>query len=155
MSCRHERWESLVRTLADRGHGVRESGAFLLGRQEGDRCELVDFVPYDDLEPDCLDTGIIRFSGDGYPALWSICRERELAVIADVHTHPGDPTQSGSDKAHPMMPSAGHLAIIVPDFGLGGPGPKDVSFNLYLGGHRWKQWNRGTAQRKLYVGVWA
>lgn len=152
MSFQPNVWNNLVSTLAERGQGSRESGAFLLGKQDGVHVDVLDFVPYDDLEPDCLSTGIVRFSGDGYPELWAICRSRQMGVVGDVHTHPGSPRQSESDKTHPMMPHSGHRAVIIPNLAAGTPGPTDVSFNVYLGSHKWNHWEQGKAQRVLYVG---
>ena len=57
LSCSWWTWWRLRRALRQRGRGAsRESGAFLLGRQEGGRRRIVDFVLYDDLDPHCLDT---------------------------------------------------------------------------------------------------
>ena len=47
---------------------------------------------------------------------FDICKARGLTVVADVHTHPSGAEQSGSDRAHPIIARAGHLALIVPNF---------------------------------------
>ena len=48
--------------------------------------------------------------------LWDICKRRGLTVVADVHVHPGGAGQSDSDRDHPMISRAGHIALILPDF---------------------------------------
>jgi proteasome lid subunit RPN8/RPN11 len=109
-------WFRLAWQLQRRGGGIRESGAFLLGRS-GKRGKVSDFICYDDLDPRCLDSGIIRFDGSGYVPLWKLCAERGMKVVADVHTHPTTWTeQSGADCAHPMVAQSGHLALILPRF---------------------------------------
>ncbi|MFA6180394.1 MAG: hypothetical protein WC696_12350, partial [Candidatus Methylopumilus sp.] len=90
LSCSWFLWQSLTEKLRERGRGQsRESGAFLLGTQEpGKPARIKDFILYDDLDLNALNTGIIRFDGKYFGKLWAICRERGLTVIADVHVHP-------------------------------------------------------------------
>jgi hypothetical protein len=109
-------WIRLVRVLRQRGGRRRESGAFLLARHGDPR--LVDFVPYDDLDPHCLDDGCINFDCKFHVALLEMCRRRGLYVIADVHTHPGRRTgQSKIDRANPMFSLKGYIELIVPNYG--------------------------------------
>ena len=78
---------------------------------------LRTFVCYDDLDLNACQSGAITFHGDGYAALWEHCREKDLQVIGDMHTHPGGHVgQSEIDQRHPMIPLVGHTAIIVPNF---------------------------------------
>lgn len=131
-------WLRLVWQLRKRGHGRRESGAFLLGPSSGG--VISGFICYDDLDPRCLDTGIIRFDGRGYVPLWTHCSERKLKVVADVHTHPeGWTGQSEADRTHPMVAQVGHLALILPHFAQDSWfGPKGAGFFRYLGEERWE-----------------
>ncbi len=110
-------WWKLIGELHRRGHGRRESGAFLLGDSNGGEARVRDFVCYDDLDPKALDQGYVTLHSRGLKALWARCRARQLDVVADVHTHPGSDTQqSALDRRHPMIPVAGHVALIVPNF---------------------------------------
>lgn len=133
-------WKKLINELKVRGKGRRESGAFLLGKRETG--EITEFVCYDDLDPNALDAGIIIFSGDGYIPLWQICREKQLQVLADVHTHPGSWTgQSGSDQKHPMIAQPGHIALIIPNLATKrGQLLKGVGIHEYLGDKKWNTW---------------
>jgi proteasome lid subunit RPN8/RPN11 len=138
LSCSWLVWRRLLRGLRQRGRGRRrERGAFLLGRRNGTRARILQFVLYDDLDPQCLDTGIVRFDGRHFGKLWELCAQTGLTVIGDVHTHPGRSGQSDSDRANPMISRAGHIALIVPRFA--GPPVRltEVGFYLYHGGKRW------------------
>jgi hypothetical protein len=139
LSCSWLVWRRLVARLRERGLGEsRESGAFLLGFQNpGQPARIVDFVLYDDLDPHSLDTGIIRFDGRHFGKLWAICRRRRLTVVADVHVHPGGSGQSASDKAHPMITQANHLALILPDFARLPMPREEIGIYRYLGDQAW------------------
>src|SRR5208337_3840601 len=91
LSCSTRRWAEGLSELRRRGKGYRESGAFLLGKNEKGKRRVSRFIYYDDLEPHCLDSGVVIFDGSGYGPLWQTCRETGMNVIADIHTHPGLP----------------------------------------------------------------
>jgi proteasome lid subunit RPN8/RPN11 len=133
-------WFNLTRELHRRGRSKRESGAFLLGRQDSAR--IVRAVYYDDLDPNCLERGYIHFNGAGFVPLWKICQDEKLRVIADVHTHPTTWTnQSESDETNPMIAQKGHMALIIPNYA------RRLRFSLrgvgifeYLGDGQWRRW---------------
>ena len=138
LSCSWFLWRRLVRNLRARGHKKsRESGAFLLGCHRYNRARIVDFVLYDDLDPHCLETGIVCFDGRYFGDLWAICQSRDLSVVADVHVHPGSSAQSGSDRAHPMISRPGHLAVILPHFASSPIQRGSIGIYRYLGGKQW------------------
>ena len=138
LSCSWFLWRRLCRRLRERGQNrSRESGAFLLGYRYGKRARIVDFVLYDDLDPHCLDSGIVRFDGRYFGELWTLCKARELAVVADIHVHPGGAIQSESDRAHPMISVAGHIALILPRFGAGPLPRREIGIYRYNGRKRW------------------
>ena len=134
-------WDKLIGELKLRGKGSRESGAFLLGPLDNN--EVTHFILFDDLDPDCLDTGIIVFRGIGFVGLWQYCNAHSYKVFADVHTHPkGWTGLSEADIDHPMIHIAGHVGLIVPWFAT--RGQKDltgVGVHEYLGNKQWKSWN--------------
>lgn len=130
-------WKALIEDLCKRGSGKRESGAFLLGKKDGDVRRVKTWVPYDELDADALTAGYVRLDTSAFTRLWEICAETGLTVVADVHTHPGGPVQSSSDRANPMISQAGHFALIVPSFARGRVAPCDVSVNVYLGCKQW------------------
>lgn len=139
LSCSWWTWRRLCRELRKRGlQCSRESGAFLLGWMEGKRCRVVDFVFYDDLDPHCLDSGIVHFDGRYFSELWAICKARKLSVVADIHTHPFGAGQSQSDREHPMISSAGHLALILPHFATAPGLRRGVAIYRYLGAKQWR-----------------
>jgi proteasome lid subunit RPN8/RPN11 len=129
-------WRRLMRQLARRGRGTRESGALLLAPSD-EPLRVVALAFYDDLDPSSL-WGGITFSREGFARLADLCRERRLVVVADVHTHPGGRVaQSPTDRTNPMVAIAGHVAIVVPNYARGRISPRDVGVHVYEGDHRW------------------
>jgi len=131
-------WWCMIRQLRSRGGGRHESGAFLLAKEQSHH--VIRFICYDDLDQTALESGIVRFHARGFIRLWDICGREKLTVVADIHTHPGGWTgQSDSDRTHPMIAQAGHIALILPHFAqrtkhsLAG-----VGIYEYLGNHQWK-----------------
>jgi len=142
-------WWQLVQQLRKRGNGERESGAFILGKPNCRRASC--FACYDDLDEAALLSGIITFHARGFARLWDICQERNLRVLADVHTHPSDWTgQSESDRTHPMVAQSGHFAIILPNFARGNSRSlRGAGIYEYLSDHRWKNWKVKLAPVKI------
>jgi len=134
-------WQQMILELRNRGMGERESGAFLLAKQNSRRVER--FICYDDLDETALDSGIIMFHANGFVRLWNICSDMGFKVIADVHTHPDAWTgQSYADKSHPMVAQTGHISLIVPDYAQGNDNSlKGVGVYEYLGSHKWKTYS--------------
>lgn len=152
--CAGSVWRQGVLELKRRGRGERESGAFLLGHlSEGER-RILRFAFYDDLDPHCLDKGYVNFNGQYFGKLWAICRQLDLVVVADVHTHPGIARQSQVDQQNPMIAQAGHVAILVPDFAQRPERTDKLGVYEYLGQYRWKEYYRSAAARYLYLGFW-
>lgn len=152
-------WHSGIAELRRRGGGRRESGAFLLGERSMrggvERRWVRRFAYFDDLDPHCLDSGIIVFDGVGFGPLWRLCRGTGLEVVADVHTHPGVARQSDADRKHPMVATAGHFALIVPDFAARVPASVDLGLYEYIGAHQWRDHSGPAASRIFYTGRWA
>lgn len=113
--CQHRLWKNTLNELRKRGRGNRESGGFLLGKRQKNTRVVKKFIPYDSIDPNSLQ-GAILFDGSLMDLVWEECRQQELEVIADVHTHPGGFGQSDIDQANPMIPERGHIAIIIPNF---------------------------------------
>jgi hypothetical protein len=152
LSCSLFLWARLIAKLRERGRGERrESGAFLLGHRRDGRARIVDFILYDDLDLHALDTGIVRFDGRYFGDLWDICKRRALTVVADVHVHPGGAGQSSSDRDHPMISRAGHLALILPDFARPPTRAERIGIYRYLGGKRWH--NLPVAERRSFFHI--
>lgn len=138
LSCSSALWRQLLDVLRERGqHGKRESGAFLLGERTNSHSRILQFEAYDDLDPHSLDRGIVHFDGRFYGALWERCRQSGLLVVADVHTHPFGSGQSPSDRTHPMIAAASHIALILPRFAMGQLPLEEIGMYRYLGARRW------------------
>ena len=154
ISCSTKLWNEGLAELRRRTEGCHESGAFLLGEDDGTRRRVTRFVYYDDLDPHSLDSGIVIFDGSGYGPLWQICRETGLKVVADVHVHPGIARQSNSDRTNPMIATKGHIAFIVPDFAERAFGPSELGVYQYKGSHSWDDYCGTPAEDFFYVGFW-
>lgn len=154
LSCSWFLWRRLVTDLRTRGRDqTRESGAFLLGHLDEGRTRILDYVLYDDLDPCCLDTGIVQFNGRYFGLLWDLCKQRELVVVADVHVHPSREHQSESDRANPMISCAGHLALILPRFASNPLHPRDIGIYRYLGSKRWETVPLQDRQAFFHIGI--
>ena len=147
-------WRQGLGELRRRGQGRRESGAFLLGSSSGSQRQIERFLYYDNVDPHCLDSGIVQFSGNAFPAVWSLCSDEGLSVIADVHTHPGrgTPQQSHADRTNPMIGLPGHIALIVPDFASQVVFADKIAVDEYLGGHQWKNHTGKRAKNFFHIG---
>lgn len=152
LRCASSTWAAGVAELERRTRGhSQESGAFLLGKTLRDgSSRILEFVFYDDVDPRALETGIVTIRETALPRLWEICRDRGFGVVADVHVHPYGCGQSESDQANPVMPRAGHLAIILPDFATGDTAPGGIGLYEFLGNGVWRDHSRkGPAFLKL------
>jgi proteasome lid subunit RPN8/RPN11 len=133
-------WYKLTKGLRIRGNGIRESGAFLVGKPE--ISTVTNVVFYDEFDKTVSKSGIIEFKGA--KAFYEYLAKEGLEVKADIHTHPTSNTnQSYSDKTHPMIRVKGHIAIIAPnyakDFFLL---PKHCSIYEYQGDYKWMKFER-------------
>lgn len=144
-------WLELMADLRARGRAKRESGAFLLGRAVGQVRLVQRWVAYDVLDPDALSYGYVRLNTQAFTKLWALCEELRLEVVADVHTHPGNPRQSSSDRANPMISQPGHVALIVPNFAQGVVLPYSVSVNIYAGNKRWNSFFGRNAEMLIHL----
>ena len=130
-------WERLLGELRQRGGGVRESGAFLLGSLDSDVRIVSTYVLYDDLDSQALSQGFVHLGSQCFTELWKICEARRCTVVADIHTHPFGARQSPSDRANPMIALRGHVAIIAPRFASAPVRVSELGVYRYLGKHRW------------------
>ena len=139
LRCERNLWLDGVSELARRTHGrTRESGAYLLGVELSDGAKrILEFVFYDDIDPLALATGEVTIRQVALPRLWELCRARGYGVVADVHVHPAGYGQSRSDRANPVMPRAGHIAMILPNFAHGAPAPGNIGIYEYRGEGVW------------------
>lgn len=153
LACSTQLWRELVEELRVRSAGVRESGAFLLGRCEEDVRTITAFVPYDDLDPNALESGYVHIDGRYMGRLWEICREQKLSVVADIHTHPGGYGQSDTDRKNPMVAVKGHIGLILPDFAARKSSRSNMGIYIYRGSHEWEVVGKARNPSFFYIGL--
>nr|MBO1965657.1 Mov34/MPN/PAD-1 family protein [Sinorhizobium medicae] len=146
-------WLAGLTELHRRGGERHESGAFLLGKSENGKSVVSRWVFYDELDPNAYSTGVCVLYAESFDRLWSLCRKAGLAVIADVHTHPGSPTQSHSDRTNPMVSTAGHTALIIPNFACGPYWRHKLGVYRYEGDHQWTNLSGWRARGLLKTGT--
>jgi hypothetical protein len=144
-------WGALLEQLRERGGSTRESGAFLLGTGTGPERIATRIVLYDDIDPDCLSEGYIRFDGRHYGRLWEICGAESLSVVADVHTHPKGSGQSHLDRTHPMVSIPGHIALIIPNYAESPVDTAKVGVYVYGGNFCWSAYLGKAVSRVLRI----
>ena len=143
-------WKTMMRELEVRGAGIRESGAFLLGRPRGRRPRVTHVVYFDDVEPESLN-GAVHLTLAGYSRVWELCADQGVEVLGDVHTHPGDGVrQSQVDQDNPLVARPGHIALIVPRFARGRITPREVGVYEYRGDDGWRD-RPGSIRHRLWV----
>ncbi|MGB8411830.1 MAG: hypothetical protein WCE23_03295 [Candidatus Binatus sp.] len=151
--CSSKIWKTSADELRRRAAGKRESGAFLLGAANGDYRRVRQFLFYDDVDPTCFVNGIVEFDGAKFGIVWQKCRDLNMTVVADVHVHPCGFGQSPSDRDNPMIPSIGHLALILPDYARRPGMPGGIGIYEYLGSRRWRDHSRH-GEEIFHVGWW-
>lgn len=151
--CDPRLWSQGVDELRRRTIGQRESGAFLLGNIRRKVRKIRRFLYYDDVDPTCFAHGFVEFHGGTFGSVWKACRQLNMAVVADVHVHPGGYGQSSSDRHNPMIAESGHLALILPDFAARAHLPGGIGIYEYLGARRWQNYS-SQGDRVFHVGWW-
>ncbi|PTE14518.1 hypothetical protein C5F44_09075 [Fuscovulum blasticum DSM 2131] len=116
---------------------------------------MTDVVFYDDLEPQAYSTGVCVLHAPAFAKLWSLCRERKLTVVADVHTHGGRAIQSKADRTNPMVARAGHVGLILPDFAIAPIRWDQVGIYEYRGDHQWHDRSPRVRRGFFYTGLWS
>lgn len=145
-------WQEMIGELGRRGlDGRREAGCFLLASALGNQRVVTTVAYFDDLDPSCL-VGCIHFRQSGYRMLADLCSKEFLRVVADVHTHPSTSvSQSDIDQTHPMISRTGHIAIIVPHYGMRFVTARAVGVHEYRAQCGWRSWFGREAVRILRI----
>jgi hypothetical protein len=74
-------------------------------------------------------------------------------VVADVHVHPDGSGQSDSDRAHPMISRAGHIALILPRFAVAPQPRREIGIYRYEGAKRWTPVSPADRRAFLHLGL--
>jgi proteasome lid subunit RPN8/RPN11 len=155
LRCSRQLWTAISREIDRRGARLHEAGAFLLGHMEGSCRVVSDVVFYDELDEHAYDSGVCILEAPAFAKLWGICRERQLTVVGDVHSHGGLALQSEADRTNPMVARAGHVALIVPDFARPPVKLRHLGVYEYRGNHEWNDHTGRLLTRFFYIGWWS
>ncbi len=155
LMCSRQIWRSLIEQLRQRGEGYHESGAFLLGKKRTTWREVSEIIYYDDLDPQAYRTGVCILHADAFVKLWRLCREKDLTVVADVHTHPMAARQSLVDRTNPMVAQTGHVAIIIPDFAALPVRLDRLGVYVYRGNHAWSNQSPSSGSTFFHSDFWS
>jgi len=90
-----------------------------------------------------------------FAKLWALCREHQLTVVGDIHTHSGRAIQSQADRTNPMVARAGHVAIIIPNFAVAPISSQEMGIYEYRGEHQWHDRSPRFSRGYLYAGLWS
>jgi hypothetical protein len=105
--------DSALAGLQERGH---EGLVFWAGAQHGPLTVFTTVV----IPPTDHRHGGVFVTERGFGAAVRAARAQRLLVLAQVHSHPGDDARhSDGDDELIVMPFAGMLSVVVPQFGVG------------------------------------
>ena len=144
-------WKHCIGELRRRGNGKHESGCFVLSSSKRNNRKVRRCIFYDELDATAYSSGVCILGGDSFSKLWEICRRDQLTVIADIHTHPGNPYQSELDRTNPMIARPGHVAVIVPRFAEGTVWRHRLGLYRYEGDHEWTNLSGWQARTVLKI----
>lgn len=151
LELRRTLYDALIADLARSGRGVKESGAFLLGVLDGEQRRVISYLMYEQVAPESSRKhSYVAFTAQEMARAWDHCYAMGLHVVADVHTHPGGPAQSVTDRTHPIVSVAGHVALIVPRFAQRAPEPIDLGVHIFEGSGRWRSLFKVDAQATIF-----
>jgi hypothetical protein len=119
--------------LAGIDDGGHEGMVFWAGhRDDGWTCFMQAIVPDAEHGP-----GHVSASRAAVGAAARAARSRQLGILAQVHSHPGDDARhSDGDDDLVLMPFEGMLSVVAPRFGLGFTGIEQVCVHQFQDG-RW------------------
>jgi proteasome lid subunit RPN8/RPN11 len=145
-------YSALIGDLAKSGRGIKEAGAFLLGSPGEERRLVSSYLMYDRVAIESSrEHAYVAFTAEEMARAWDHCYRTGLQAVADVHTHPAGPSQSVTDRLHPIVSLAGHVALIVPFFALRNPQPVDLGVHVFLGEGRWRSMFREQAGNAILL----
>lgn len=145
-------YNALITDLANSGHGIKESGAFLLGHIDEHKRQISSYLMYDIVATESSHKhAYVAFTAEEMAIAWEHCYTTGLQVLADIHTHPMGPSQSITDRAHPIVSVAGHVALIVPYFAMRKPEPIDLGVHVFEGAGRWRSMFGQAAHKSILL----
>lgn len=134
-----EIWLATWEGLRERGNGLREAACVWAGRRRQGRWSVEDVIFIDDLPGTHASALRHSTSPKASAALFGILRSRNLAIAADIHTHPDDWVGlSEIDQLHPIEYRVGLIALVLPWYGEVVPSLHVTGVHEYAGDGEWR-----------------
>jgi hypothetical protein len=95
--------------------------------------------------------GFARTHTEGMVAFVQAVHEEGWALLAQVHTHPGDAFHSPIDDRYPASGRDGFLSIVIPSFGRGFELDRPNWAVYELEGGRWRAWSAEEARARIRI----
>jgi len=138
--------------LRNRGQGWHETACVWAGHRSGQEERVVEIIFLDDLP------GVESFelqhrtSRTATEILFEMLRQKQLSIIADVHTHPEDWVDlSRVDQAHPIEYRPGLTALVLPYYASREPSINATGVHIYCGKGRWRRLTKRMAEKKVQI----
>lgn len=134
----HNLWVSTWEGLQCRSAGQVESACVWLGPRSNTTQVALEAVFLDDL-PGTIGRRLQhRTSRQAVAMLLEVARQKQLSIVADLHTHPSDWVDlSDVDQEHPIEYRVGLIALVLPSFAIGAPDLARTGVHEYLGNGKW------------------
>jgi hypothetical protein len=77
--------------------------------------------------------------------------DRELALVAQLHSHPGEAYHSETDDTYPIATTAGALSLVIPDFAAHPFAVERCAIYRLIAGEGWVAIPRAEAARLIHL----
>lgn len=145
-------WDETVRGLAGRSQGLRESGCIWAGKRNELTWTVKEVVFLDDLPGVRRHQLYHRMPRVAINKLFELLREKDLQIIADLHTHPTDWVElSDTDKIHPIEYRIGLIAIVFPNFAQFPHTFINLGVHEYLGSSEWQRLSLSEVNKRIII----
>lgn len=145
-------WNETIKGLAEHSQGLRESGCIWAGKRNELTWTVKEVLFLDDLPGVRRQHLYHRTPRIAINKLFELLREKDLQIIADLHTHPTDWVElSDTDKLHPIEYRIGLIAVIFPYFAQMKHKFNDLGVHEYLGNGEWQRLPLSEVNKRIII----
>lgn len=132
-------WKETWAGLKIRGQESREALCVWAGDRKSQPWKVLEVVFLDDFPGVEGFARFHRVSREAVTALFRCLHQKNLQLIADVHSHPGSWVGlSDIDMEHPLEFRVGFLSLVLPSYAIPKPDIGAVGVHEYIGNMEWK-----------------